>query len=98
MFELAGTQRTLATGASYCGYRLVIDDVALGHANHGQAISVGDSTYAWWSYVGMTWSTVLAPGPHNVRVESRNSAPAGDCGINGDDKAYGRMRMLVRNL
>jgi hypothetical protein len=98
MFEVAGTQRTLPSGASYCGYRLVIDDTPLGHVNHGQAIYVGDSTNAWWSYVGLTHKAVLTPGPHNVRVEARNSSAAGDCGVNGDDKAYGRMRMLVRNL
>ncbi len=98
LFELAGTQRTLATGTSYCGYRLVIDGAPLGHSVHGQAISVGDSTNAWWSYVGMSWSTVLTPGAHDVKVEARNSSAAGDCGVNGDDKAYGRMRMLVRNL
>ncbi len=97
-FEISGTQRTLATGASYCAYRLVVDDVPLGHANHGQAISVGDSTNAWWSYIGMSWGTLLAPGPHVVKVEARNSSAAGDCGVNGDDKGYGRLRMLVRNL
>jgi hypothetical protein len=98
LFEVAGTQRTLASGTSYCGYRIVVDGVAQGHPNHGQAISVGDSTYAWWSYVGLTASTVLAPGPHDVSVEARNSSAAGDCGVNGDDKAYGRVRLLVRNL
>jgi hypothetical protein len=98
LFELAGTQRTLASGASYCAYRLVIDGTPLGHTNHGQAISVGDSANAWWSYIGMSWSTTLAPGAHDVTVEARNSSAAGDCGVNGDNKAYGRMRMLVRNL
>jgi hypothetical protein len=98
LFEIAGTQRTLPSGTSYCGYRLVVDGVAQGHPAHGQALSVGDSTYAWWSYVGMTWSTVLTPGPHEIAVEGRNSSAAGDCGVNGDDRAYGRVRLLVRNL
>jgi hypothetical protein len=98
LFEVAGTQRTLASGASYCGYRLVIDGVPQGHVAHGQAISVGDSTYAWWSYVGLTVRTVLSPGPHDISVEARNSSAAGDCGVNGDDRPYGRVRLLTRNL
>jgi hypothetical protein len=98
LFEVAGTQRTIASGASYCAYRVVVDGVAQGHPAHGQAISVGDSTYAWWSYIGMTSSTVLSPGPHDVSIEARNSSAAGDCGVNGDNLAYGRVRLLVRNL
>jgi hypothetical protein len=98
LFEVAGTQRTLASGTSYCAYRIVIDGVPQGHPTHGQAISVGDSAYAWWSYVGLTWSTVLSPGPHEISVEARNSSTAGDCGVNGDNASYGRVRLLVRNL
>ncbi len=97
--ELAGTQRTITNpGSGHCAYRLVIDEAPLGNAGHGQAINVGDGANAWWSYMGLVYGAKLSAGAHTVRLEGRNSGTSGDCGVNGDNLPYGRVRMLVRNL
>jgi hypothetical protein len=97
LVELAGTQRTVS-GSGHCAYRLVIDDVPLGHPSHGQAINVGDGSTTWWTHIGLVWGAKLSPGRHFIRAEARNSSSSGDCGINGDGEPYGRVRMLVRHL
>jgi len=94
--EVAGTQLT-GTGSGHCAYRLVID-TPLGQPDHGQAINVGDGGNAWWTYMGLTYGAHLSPGMHSIRLEARNSSTTGDCGVNGDNLGYGRVRMFVRSL
>ena len=97
--EIAGTQHTATNpGSGHCAYRLVLDNAPLGNATHGQVIDVGDGANAWWAYMGLLHGAKLGPGSHAIRLEGRNSGTTGDCGVNGNDLPYGRVRMLVRSL
>jgi hypothetical protein len=95
--EVAGTQFVGGVNPGHCGYRLAVDGTPLGDADHGQAIVVGDPTYAWWDYVGLLYGTQLAAGPHDVKVQFRNSG-GGECHANRDAAGYGRTRILVRSF
>jgi hypothetical protein len=95
--EVAGTQYVAGTVSGHCAYRLAVDGTPLGDTDHGQAIVVGDPTYAWWDYVGLLYGTQLPAGPHDVKVQFRNSG-GGDCHANRDSAGYGRTRVLVRSF
>ena len=95
--EVAGTQFVGGASPGHCAYRLAVDGTPLGDTDHGQAIAVGDPTYSWWNYVGLLYGTELAAGPHDVKVQFRNSG-GGECHANRDDAGYGRFRVLLRTF
>jgi hypothetical protein len=92
--SLQGTENV---GAPYghCAYRLVLDNMPLGDANHGQAISVGDGPGGWWAPVAIKHGQDLASGSHSVRAQMRNSGGTGTCQAGNGNNAYARFHLLA---
>jgi hypothetical protein len=94
--EMAGTEDTVNGTSGHCSWRFVLDGAPLGDPNYGQAIDIGGTATSWWTPAALLYGETLPAGQHMVDVQVRNSSSSGDCGANGDAKAYGRSRLFVR--
>jgi hypothetical protein len=94
--EMAATETTTNGTSGHCSWHFVLDGAPLGDPTYGQAINVGATATAWWTPAALLYGETIPAGKHTVDVEVRDTSSTGDCGTNGDAKAYGRARLLVR--
>ena len=93
--EVAGTQHN-SGGNTHCGYRFVVDGVALGNPSHGQALHVGESVETWWDSTAIAWGQDFQPGIHTIKLQASNTQATAQ--IDGSSAPYGAYRMLIRGI